>query len=285
QWDAGGRQQASVAHQLVRVMTLPRAEQYIRQAGLDLASLPPPYLPPPAVSAPPQASPHNEHSRPPRHSYAPSSRRESNGTSRPRRDELMKSRDRSPSPRHNRSERQRSASPRRSSPSRSHREALRQKADPGGFWIFVGNLPSTVAERQIFDILDARGLLVQAIFLSQKPTSRFVFVQLEDSRSGAMAMVSLNGLKMDGRTIVAKPFQDNKNKGNQPDTMGKHDVYNGTRRQADRPAEQTRCGITLMHVSPHARPKDVADFLRPCIPPTAIERIDVKTLGISTLAF
>ncbi|BGP14031.1 hypothetical protein JCM10213v2_001969 [Rhodosporidiobolus nylandii] len=155
------------------------------------------------------------------------------------------------------------------------------------YWLWVGGMPLTISERFIFDQLQARGLVVHDVFLSQTSGgSRFAFVAVDDSRAGRLATETLDRIRVDGKEIVVKPFRDHRTRSTQPDVgVGTSGVYIGPLRQAERSADETRCGITLMHIAPDARPQDVADFLHPTITLAMIERIDVRTLGVSTLAF
>ncbi|GAA5890325.1 hypothetical protein JCM6882_008795 [Rhodosporidiobolus microsporus] len=240
---------------------------------------------------------HSDH----RHRREPSPPRRSSFSShhhheppRPPRRSLSPRRRRSPSPRSrvtpsSSSRPTRPASPPRPANSQRRGFSAERKVTRGDaalFWVFVGNMPSTVAERYIFDLLEARGIRVGEIFLSQAASgSRFAFVGVASLDESRAAISSLNGVLVDGVRLTAKPFRDARTGADQPEVgSGKSGPYVGTKKQAAR-SDDTRCGVTLMHLSPRTRPTDVAQFLAPVVPPNMIERIDVRTLGISTLAF
>ncbi|GAA6026870.1 hypothetical protein JCM8097_005921 [Rhodosporidiobolus ruineniae] len=294
-WETTGRAAALAAYNLRYKMDLTQAEAYMRTYQLDVASLPPPIIEPPSLppsrnepNYPPPPPPRSS-ARPPfddRPSFDDRLTKVLSTAARPLLTIVLPrvlliiqlptrllvllsgviARPNVAVP----------FSPRRGVDVTSNRDL---------FWVFVGGLGTTVGERFLFDRLEGRGIEVLGIFLSQTGRDkRFAFVGLRDAAAGHAAIVNLNGLILEGRPLLAKPFRDPRNGGSQPD-LDHRDIYVGTKRQAARTAEETRNGITLLHIAPDARPADVEEFLRPVIPPAAIERIDVRKLGVSTMAF
>ncbi|GAA5890287.1 hypothetical protein JCM6882_008784 [Rhodosporidiobolus microsporus] len=298
-WRRGGREKSVAAYRLRFQQTLEQAEAYIRTNSLGVDSLSKPAQEPTASVTDERRS--NDPSRRPPHHVERSqpvgasfSSHHHHDPPRPPRRSLSPRRRRSPSPRSrvtpsSSSRPTRPASPPRPANSQRRGFSPDRKVTSGTaalFWVFVGNMPSTVAERYIFDLLEARGIRVGEIFLSQAASgSRFAFVGVASLDESRAAISSFDGVFIDGVRLTAKPFRDARTGANQPEVgSGKSGPYVGTKKQAAR-SDDTRCGVTLMHLSPRTRPTDVAQFLAPVVPPNMIERIDVRTLGISTLAF
>ncbi|GAA6026854.1 hypothetical protein JCM8097_005910 [Rhodosporidiobolus ruineniae] len=156
-----------------------------------------------------------------------------------------------------------------------------------GVWVFVGGMPATVAERFLFEMLEARGVNVVEIFLSGRPDgTRFAFVQVSSQAEGRMVIESLDGYRLQDKTLVAKPFFDQKTKSRTPEVgRGTSGPYRGTKHQAERSPDGTRIGVTFMHCSNATRQQDIAQLLQSVMPASNIIRIDVKRIGLFTMAF
>ncbi|GAA5970104.1 hypothetical protein JCM11641_000270 [Rhodosporidiobolus odoratus] len=311
--------QAVAAYRLLYSMRLEEAEAWINSSGLSVADLPAP-MPSPATGAVKDASyrrrrspesrvleplvaPQNASVTSSRRSRSPprstaSSHYETDST----RSRSPQRRPRSPlSPSHGGlplQGRKRALSatspslPRRPGDkyARRHEVVTGRRRSPSPrrrSWVFVRGMDRTVSERFLWDQLEARGLNLSDVFLSRSNDgSRFAYLALDDGSAARAAIDSLDGVRINGRPFVAKAFLDPNTGEVEPQV--KHGVsgpYLGSQKQADRPASETRCGVTLMHLDHGSKRQDVVDFLRPVILSSEIERIDLTTSGITTFAF
>ncbi|GAA6048930.1 hypothetical protein JCM3770_007124 [Rhodotorula araucariae] len=156
-------------------------------------------------------------------------------------------------------------------------------------WIFVGGLPRTVAERYVYEQLSLAGIPVDDVFLSQSRDGRlrFAYVALRSGEDIQKACAVFSHLCLDGRQLRAKQFVDRKTGSHRPQLLNwdYKRQYVGPERQALRLPNYRRLGLFLLHVAPHARPSDVADFLQRSLPPDQIGAIEVRRVGMNTLAF
>ncbi|GAA5916775.1 hypothetical protein JCM8208_004037, partial [Rhodotorula glutinis] len=203
---------------------------------------------------------------------------------------------RSPSPRRARpsSPRRASAYPLRWSPTRQDvRERAPREATPPPRelenWIFVGNLPLTVAERFIYDHLTGIGIGVDDVFLAQKldHPKRFAYVAVRRAADLRTACSSLRRVRVDGLNVLAKPFVDATTGSSIPQVSNSEykRQYVGSDRQAQRSPDERKLGLFMLHLSRTARPSDVLNFLLRCLRVDEIGPIEVKPVGTNVIAF
>lgn len=157
------------------------------------------------------------------------------------------------------------------------------------YWIFVGNLPRTVAERFVYDRLTAAGIAVDDVFLSMSHTrpARFAYVAVRNAVDVARACSVFSREKVAGRTLLATPFVDKTTGSRKPQISNSEykRQYVGPERQAQRPPNERRLGLFLLHVAPSARESDVVEFLRRSLRLDQIGGVRIKPLGLNTLAY
>ncbi|BGP38112.1 hypothetical protein JCM10449v2_002039 [Rhodotorula kratochvilovae] len=290
-WNAGGRDEATTAYSLCFTMQLNQAEPFIVANGYgpDGPVDSPAPAPPPAQTngaSPAVASPsYARLDGPPSHEASSSSHRRDSSMGK---DLMREDSRRDDNPR-------RAESPPQSPtivPARRGFSPDRAATPPPpelDHWIFVGGLPQTVAERYIYEQLAAAAISVDDIFLSQshtKPT-RFAYVAVRASGAVQKACNVLARLRPDGCKLHANLFVDKTTGSHKPQISNSEykRQYVGPERQAQRLPNERQLGLFLLHVSPHAGPSDVSDFLQRSLQREQIGAIEVRHVGYNTLAF
>ncbi|GJN88424.1 hypothetical protein Rhopal_001390-T1 [Rhodotorula paludigena] len=156
-------------------------------------------------------------------------------------------------------------------------------------WVYVGNMPTTIAERYIYDKLTTAGIVVDDVFLStshSKP-ARFAYVAVRDRASIPAACATLKRAPVGNRNLSSTPFVDRRTGQSWPE-IAESDWkrrYVGPEKQAQLQPEKRQLGLFLMHVARSATTADVGNFLRRSLRAEQIGNISMRQLGMNTLAF
>ncbi|GAA5996441.1 RNA-binding protein [Rhodotorula paludigena] len=156
-------------------------------------------------------------------------------------------------------------------------------------WVYVGNMPTTIAERYIYDQLTTAGIVVDDVFLStshSKP-ARFAYVAVHDRASIPVACETLEWAPVGNRNLSSKPFVDTRTGQSWPEIANSDwkRRYVGPDKQAQLQLDKRQLGLFLMHVARSATTADVRKFLRRSLRAEQIGTVSMRQLGMNTLAF
>ncbi|GAA5896164.1 hypothetical protein JCM5296_007250 [Sporobolomyces johnsonii] len=151
----------------------------------------------------------------------------------------------------------------------SSRRSLSSSPPPPGplSWMYVGNLPTTLAERHLYDQLTAARVRVEDIYLKHNRTgSRTAFVELRTDSDVCRAIEVLNGLS---GLIEARPYLDPKTGKTEPGFASSRttvrNMYQGPRRNSRAPPSTDTREVLIQHLAPGTTTDLVVSFLEGAI--------------------
>ncbi|GAA5911780.1 hypothetical protein JCM8208_005595 [Rhodotorula glutinis] len=173
----------------------------------------------------------------------------------------------------------------------SSRDAVTRGLPPiGAFWICVGTIPMSVAERWIYEKLERNRIPPSDIFLSKThgQPSRFAFVGFASRRSAQQAVRTLDRLEVDDLKLFVSHFRDPRTGSTQPklvENLTPERRYLPTVAQAALPHAQRIKGLFFLHLSPSTSPAAVRALLHGSLESAKVGCIEVREQGLNHMAF
>ncbi|GAA5859020.1 hypothetical protein JCM1840_003715 [Sporobolomyces johnsonii] len=162
----------------------------------------------------------------------------------------------------------------------SSQRSLSSSPPPPGplSWMYVSNLPTTLAERHLYDQLTAARVRVEDIYLKHNRTgSRTAFVELRTDSDVCRAIEVLNGLS---GLIEARPYLDPKTGKTEPgfasSTTTVRNMYQGPRRNSRAPPSPDTREILIQHLSPCTTAEQVVSFIERAIGRGGVRELHVR---------
>ncbi|GAA5970118.1 hypothetical protein JCM11641_000276 [Rhodosporidiobolus odoratus] len=156
-------------------------------------------------------------------------------------------------------------------------------------WIFVANVPHERAERYLFDRLARRNIDIGDIFLilSRRTPTRFAYIGLRSADDCRDAIDLLDGLHVDGRSLRAGPFKDQKTGSGIPGMADSSPErrYVGAQAQADRPPDLKDISLFLLHIPANVTEQDILRFVERSVSRQSIGKIRVLPATSGSLAY